>query len=82
MRIGYHHGLESFFALLFATLQAPGCVVGWMLKYWPRQLRDLVASVDGSEVPKYLEVRPEPYTWEGVAEKLCLPWQEDEATIE
>lgn len=46
IRAAYHHGLESFFALLFATLQAPGCVVGWMQVYSPADLRAMVRSVD------------------------------------
>lgn len=46
VRIAYHHGVESFFALLFATLQAPDCVVGWMLAYQPWVLRKLVGAVE------------------------------------
>jgi hypothetical protein len=48
IRAAYHHGLESFFALLFATLQAPFCVVGWMQVYSPAELRELVRAVDPS----------------------------------
>lgn len=46
VRVAYHHGVESLFALLFATLQAPDCEVGWMLAYQPRRLRDLVGAVE------------------------------------
>jgi len=46
IRTAYHHGLESFFALLFATLQAPFCVAGWMQVYSPAGLRDIVRSAD------------------------------------
>ena len=46
IRTAYHHGLESFFALLFATLQAPWCVVGWMQVYSPAGLRDMVRAAD------------------------------------
>src|ERR1041385_6978782 len=35
LRTAYHHGLETLFMLIFATLQAPHCVVGWILKCWP-----------------------------------------------
>jgi hypothetical protein len=38
IRTAYHHGLESFFGLLFATLQAPRCVAGWMQAYVPADL--------------------------------------------
>jgi hypothetical protein len=56
--------------MLFAALQAPGCVVGWMQKYKPEQLRSLVRSVDIAEVPRYLAIRPDPITWEGITQKV------------
>lgn len=46
IRAAYHHGLECFFALLFATLQAPDCIVGWMQVYTPAKLRNLVKALD------------------------------------
>ena len=46
IRAAYHHGLESFFALLFATLQSPWCVPGWMQVYQPADLRDMARAVD------------------------------------
>jgi hypothetical protein len=42
LRIAYSQGLETLFALLCAIVQAPDCIVGWLLKY---QNRDLVAVV-------------------------------------
>ncbi len=30
LRTSYVHGLETFFAILFATIQAPDCVIGWL----------------------------------------------------
>src|SRR5690349_21028069 len=30
IRAAYSHGLETLFALLFAALQAPACMVGWI----------------------------------------------------
>jgi hypothetical protein len=42
LRTSYYHGLETLFMLIFATLQAPNCVVGWLLKCRPAQLRILV----------------------------------------
>jgi hypothetical protein len=70
IRTGYHQGLETLFALLFAALQAPGCVVGWMLKYRIEQLRTLVRSVDTADVPRYLAVVPDPFTWEGITQEI------------
>jgi hypothetical protein len=82
IRTGYHHGLETLFALLFAGLQAPGCVVGWMQKYSLEQLRTLVRSVDTTEVPRYLAVRPDPFTWEGIVQEVFSYCQGDQERIE
>jgi len=45
LRAAYSHALETLFALLGATLQAPDCVVGWVLKYRPEELRGFVRKV-------------------------------------
>lgn len=45
LRTSYHHGLESFFALICAALQAPDCVVGWFEKYQVHQIRKLVSRI-------------------------------------
>lgn len=82
IRTGYHQGLETLFALLFSALQAPGCVVGWMLKYKSEQLRSLVRSVGTTEVPRYLAVTPAPYTWEGVSRVIFSCAEGDMEKIE
>lgn len=71
IRTAYHHGLESFFALLFATLQAPWCVPGWMQVYQPADLRDMARAVDsglwggGEQRKQVLAFREKllPYVW-------------------
>ena len=45
LRIAYCHGLETLFALLGAIIQAPDCVVGWLQKYRPVQLRKLITAI-------------------------------------
>lgn len=72
IRFSYHHGIETLFALLFAGLQAPGCVVGWIQQYTPEDLRELVGMV-GGKPPRYLWLRPEPFTWQGIAETVFSP---------
>lgn len=81
IRTAYHHGLESFFALLFATLQAPWCVVGWMQAYSPAELREMVRAVDPGlwgrgerrkQVSSYRE-RLLPYVW--VRPRSFLGWE-------
>lgn len=79
IRSAYHHGLESLFALLFATLQAPWCVVGWMQIYSPATLRELAKAVDPNlrgrgeqrqqaqayreKLLPYVWVRPRSFLW-------------------
>lgn len=44
-RLTYFHAVESFFALLFATLQAPWAIIAWLQLYGIETLRQLVATV-------------------------------------
>lgn len=91
IRIAYHHGLESFFALMFAVLQAPGCVGGWMQVYRPAVLRKLVGSVEPwlaeresrDELRAYRDkalplvwVRPRHYLWSGLPKVFVRPTRE------
>ncbi|MGH3144953.1 MAG: hypothetical protein ACRDTR_04035, partial [Rubrobacter sp.] len=62
VRSAYHHGVETLLALLFAGLQAPDCVVGWMQEYAMGDLRELADSV-GGQPPRYLRIRPKPWMW-------------------
>jgi len=81
VRIAYHHGLESFFALLFATLQSPWCVAGWMQVYSPAGLREMVMAVDpglwgrGEQRKQVRAFREKllPYVW--LRPRSLLRWQ-------
>jgi hypothetical protein len=42
IRLTYHHALETFFALLFALVQAPYCLPAWLELYGLRDLRLLI----------------------------------------
>lgn len=66
IRTTYGHALETFLALLFAAMQAPDCVPGWLAKYEMWQLRSLCMKV--SKDQPFLSRFPlEAPTWEGVA---------------
>jgi hypothetical protein len=49
LRITYSQALEVLFALLSSMVQAPNCVVGWMLSYNNRQLRNVVRKIDSHQ---------------------------------
>ncbi len=77
IRTAYHHGLETLFALMFAAIQAPDCVVGWMQRYRMEQLRSLVSSAKrlGGGKLRYAKVKPteagaRPYTLKGIADMM------------
>ena len=50
LRTGYYHALETLFMLMFAGLQAPQAVPGWLLKCRPHQLRDIVEGIGKKEM--------------------------------
>jgi hypothetical protein len=88
IRMAYHHGLESLFAMIFASLQAPYCAVGWMQTYSPAQLRKLAKTVGLSwshsereemkayreRVLAYMWIEPrELVSWKSVSAELIKP---------
>lgn len=67
LRIAYSHGLESLFALLCAYVQAPDCIVGWLLKYQNKELYKVVRKISERE-RLYSKLRVKPVTWDVVAD--------------
>lgn len=63
----YYHGLETFFMLVYAALQAPRCVSGWLLKCWPEQLRDLVDKSLAGQLPKACRWKMTDGSWEQIS---------------
>src|SRR3954462_13843791 len=52
IRTIYGLAVEAFFALLFATLQAPHAPAAWLLLYEPRDLRTLIHRFEkGEDLP-------------------------------
>lgn len=45
LRISYYQGLETLFALIAATVQAPNCPLGWMLTYRNEDLSEVVKKI-------------------------------------
>jgi len=71
LRTAYHHGLEAFFALLFAALQAPDAPFAWIHRAWPKHLRYLVSAVNSdATIPNKLGL--EYVTWEKLSERVNL----------
>lgn len=66
LRISYYQGLETLFALIAATVQAPKCPLGWMLAYENYELKDVVRKIS-SENDIYTRLRLDYISWERLA---------------
>ena len=51
LRVAYGQGLETLMALASAAMQAPRCVIGWMLAYRNEDLRTVVEAATRGGVP-------------------------------
>lgn len=86
LRASYHLSLETMFGLMAATLQAPDCAVGWVLKVRSEQLRSIVEALQKDAMGF-------PIKWKGVRRPLGFaevarlvlqyaPWaQMDDGTV-
>lgn len=79
LRTAYHHGLETFFTLVCATLQAPLCIVGWMQKCQTHQLRNLVRKIHEGHHKIRNKLCLQEVTWDAVSDAINLFSYEDEA---
>jgi len=73
LRTAYLHGLETFFALSCATIQAAHCIVGWMHLYRTEDLVDLVRAISSYRGCRSILQLPA-ITWEDFARAVCTPF--------
>jgi hypothetical protein len=66
LRLTYSQGLETLFALLCSAVQAPQCVIGWMLSYKNEELQRVVQKITKG-YPVYSKLKDQPITWEILA---------------
>lgn len=66
LRAAYLHGLETFFYLLGAAVQAPGCLPGWVHRARPHEVRTFVRRVHSHQVAK-CRLLPSAVTWSSLA---------------
>lgn len=70
LRIHYSLALETLFSLIGAFLQAPDCILGWLLKYRNHELESLVKKINEKKQIK-TKLPIENISWDSVA-KLIL----------
>ena len=67
LRMHYSLCLETMFSLIFATVQAPHCLSGWILKYNQRELLSLIQKIsDGKKI--YSGFHIDKYSWQKIIE--------------
>jgi len=77
IRLTYSQALETFFAFLGATVQAPRAPIGWLLKYQVVELRSVVKKLSTG---KHLLTRLHgPLTWEALSAAIHRFQLEDQA---
>ena len=76
LRLAYSHALETLFALIAATVQAPHCVAGWMTKYLNSDLKSIVGKINHGQ-PVYSRLPISPVTWNQLS-KLLIPLSDDD----
>lgn len=69
LRAAYSHGVEAFFALLFASIQAPDCVIGWVHKYEIANIKSLLNKINNWQ-PILSKVEIHPITWDNIANTI------------
>lgn len=73
LRTAYSQALETLFALIFASIQAPWCVPAWINAYKNHELRSLIKKVqEEKEVISSLDT--EKPSWSDIYDSLFTPF--------
>ena len=72
IRATYGHALETLFATLCATVQAPRGVLAWLLKYRNHELRSLVRKISRKE-NILTRLKLSPPSWKSLAALIHAP---------
>ena len=78
LRIAYSQGLEVLFGTLGATVQAPDCVFGWLLKYSNKELELLTGNIQ-SAGNSFNKLKLTSVTWKSIAEKVLSGIKNEES---
>lgn len=72
LRTSFHHGLETLFSLICASLQAPDCVHGWMLNYSLPDLRSLLRELNQGRGVSFFHkhILDHKLTWNSFSERV------------
>ena len=80
LRTYYSQALETLFALIFATLQAPKCIPAWMRQYKNCELEELLKKVNNSAPIKTRFTRIQNISWESIVNLIFLYYDEKDTS--
>jgi hypothetical protein len=69
LRMTYSQGLETLFAFIFATIQAPECIAGWLLKYRVVDIVNLLSKIRRRK-PILSVLKSERPSWRNIASTI------------
>lgn len=67
IRLTYSHALETLFAFLCATIQAPDCIIGWLQRYSNKQVSDMVKAITKNNFKIKSKLKIDNVSWENVS---------------
>lgn len=67
LRMIHSQALETFFALLCSAIQAPRCAHVWMIKYQPKELRQLLQKLRDRQTFPW-QLRESTHSWAAVSD--------------
>jgi len=80
-RIQYGFALETLFALLFAAIQAPHCVIGWLQHYRLRDIDSLIDKINSrTQIP--VGVNLSEISWTSISERIHCNFTMDDKKVE
>lgn len=81
LRVAYSHGLETLFSLICASIQAPYCVHGWLLKCTNLDLYNLVKKIN-QEIPFPNLLIENKANWETISKALLVYFSPNNKELE
>lgn len=70
LRTTLHHAIETMFLLLGAYIQAPDCAYAWIAKCSNKDLRTLVAKINGAHDSLFTKLKISKVSWEDVGQSV------------
>ena len=68
IRKAYHHGMETLFSIIGASIQAPDCIYAWLAQYNMNDLRCILREMNTKKANFFQKIKfPKPLSWDTYA---------------